>query len=129
MRVRGNNVIESWVGKSCVNYCVVLNLESGSSFGHLGHVAGIATWGFPRFWCIAWWHSACCQAMTGTMAQGCIDFGWSWGKKLWVILEINDDMGRDNILMGIEYVNDKRFESMTMLWCVDSDVKERKGEW
>jgi len=49
MRVRGNNVIESWVGKSCVNYCVVLNLESGSSFGHLGHVAGIATWGFPRF--------------------------------------------------------------------------------
>ena len=45
-----------------------------------------------------------------------------------MILEINEDTGRDNILMGSEYVNDKRFESMTMLWCVDSDVKERKGE-
>jgi len=46
VRVKGNNVIGIWVGKSCVNYCVVLNLESKSSFGHLGHIASIATWGF-----------------------------------------------------------------------------------
>jgi len=28
----------------------------------------------------------------------------------------------------IEYVNGNRFESMTMLWCVGRNVKERKGE-
>ena len=49
MRVRENNVIGRWVGKSCVNYYVVLNLESESSFGHLGHIAGTTTWGFPEF--------------------------------------------------------------------------------
>ena len=33
----------------CAIYCVVLNLESGSSSGHLGHIAGTITWGFPGF--------------------------------------------------------------------------------
>jgi len=31
--------------------------------------------------------------------------------------------------MGSEYVNGNRLESMTMLWCVGRNVKERKGEW
>ena len=49
VQVRGNNIIGHWVGKSCVNYCVVLNLVSGSSSGYLGYIAGTTTWGFPRF--------------------------------------------------------------------------------
>jgi len=48
VRVIENNIIGRWVDKLCVNYRVLLQLASGSNFGHFGCIVSTTTWRFTQ---------------------------------------------------------------------------------